>query len=385
MYESNDKREKILHNLLHESYCSDEGPLWRTCAFLTNQPFDNQEEIYNPKFRYRNEIAFSFHHSITDATTAFKISSIFLHILNSLIAGNENYKREFDTLMFVDGTEVSSMVAERKAFLSKNPELYSQIEIDLERFDALKPHLEAAYPPDPNEENCTKQFERAMTKVDSKKLLQIFKSQNVTFHGGFCAVVNCCIVEILQEKGISMDSYDIGTYHAINMRKYWPVQMKEILGSTTGSIRTLMATKNDVADHLWDHAREYTKTLHGFLNGTRTLDEDVYFDFESKMGDNTSDFSKVFTNRNPIQMYFSTSNMGNLRQLLPGTGDFVEINDVNRHTSHQNFNISMIFALQTFRERFNFSLTYATKYVHPVMAQKLVDRVVHKLKDLCET
>ncbi|KAL7648290.1 UNVERIFIED_CONTAM: hypothetical protein RMT77_000196 [Armadillidium vulgare] len=368
----------VLQKETCKSFNSENGPLWRVKFFPENSNIEMKEEN-----EHMSDAIFSFHHIITDGFTSSQICNNFVEVLNDVICGL--VKSEYKNFgKFSDSTETDELIKQRIQFFQDNPKEFQKITNEMIDFKNRTVVLNQLFPVPDDVSITTKHLMRDLEEGQTILLLSKFRKHGVTFHSGFTAVANWAYMEILTENGFKQDFLDMGAYHAVNVRRYWKPCSSIQLGCHIGPMRLVVKTHRNIGKQFWEHAHEIQNKLQTHLKERKTLDEIIAYPLTSKSGESYN-FAELFSNPPPLNIYYSTSNMGDLSSILKNEGKHVNIDWLTRSTSCHSLNMSFIHLFHTLNGRFMYGMDYSTKYITDSLADLYVEKIFNKLELICNS
>ena len=362
---------------------STKGPLWRVTYIPIPNGAAHQSDDKEQSKKFPNQfyLLMTFHQSISDDFTTFRVCHIFLSILNDIIDKRAVSDKE-QLAEFCDDRETVELIKQRKQQLEKNPRIEESIASDIRKLTVQRPLMNEVFPI--SEEEChstTRHISRTLNSKDTTKLLEFFKEEQLTVNSGFLALANLSLVAMFQKRGRNDKSFLIPSYNAINYRRYWKGNQLRNFGCHFGSICLLTDTPANSAHNFLEYAHDIQTNFSDYLENNRVFDESIYLNFLE--GTESKNFDEFFTNPpKHHQIFYSTSNMGNLKKILPGDGKQVQISHVDRCNSFHKTNSCLINSLHTFRGRFIFSVDYNANYITEKVATEYIDTIKHLILDI---
>lgn len=360
------------------SFDSGNGPLWRVKFFPDQSSIENKEEN-----GHMSDVIFTFHHIITDGFTSSHICNNFIEVLNDIISGS--VKSDYEHFgKFTDSTETDEIIRERIQFFQDNPREFQEISKQMADFKNHTVVHNQLFPVPEDVFLTTKHLMRDLDEGKTSLLLNKFKKHGFTFHSGFTAVANWAYMEILTENGFKEDSLEMGSYHAINLRRYWKPCSYIQLGCHMGSIRIAVKVDRNIGKKFWDHVREIQNKLQTHLKNCKTVDEILAYPLTSKSGESYN-FAELFRNPPPLNIYYSTTNMGDLSSILKNEGKHVNIDWLTRSSSCHHLNMSFVHLFHTFKGRIMYGMDYSTKYATDSLANLYIEKIFEKIDLICNS
>ncbi|KAB7494971.1 hypothetical protein Anas_13646 [Armadillidium nasatum] len=274
---------------------------------------------------FTSNLILTFNHAIVDGFTCFNVCNSFLMVLNDVIGGKVQKTYDFGKLN--DGLETEELKEQRMEYLNKNPEYLTEI----------------------------KEFQ---TKFDR-----------------FSSVLNWAIMELFIENGMTDEEIDVPSEHAINMRRYWKKSSTPQLGAHAAAVKIVSKTDKNFETNFWEYAKDFGSTLKNHIDSMQGIDCNIQLT-TSDFGESQVDFSKLLKNFPLPNVYYCSTNMGDLKSVLQGKGEYVSIKWITRGASVHCTNYMVTF-IHTYEG-------YSAHLLSDQVANLFVDKVMSKLKHLCE-
>lgn len=352
--------ETAVETLLKRRYNVLEGPLWFT-RFIKLTPHEQGVRDDNHNLNYKYACLFGFHHNVSDGTTNMKFCKVFLKVLNDLVQG-----KEVD--MCQEGTfapPLQDRLADRIGayflfvymFLRRLYTCILTFGIPVRNFTSrfrMPSHNEAA----------TRMIHHELDEDTTRKLLRRCKMEGVTLNSAFTAAANLTMYKMMAQKGGRLKNTDFWSSQAVNMRRYWPKeQQSNSFGCHISLLDVSFPTGPEDEQAFWKYARQVHSRLKYHLT-------------ESKRALTLQPMSErlIILIRHNAWLswlrlpsandgHYTVTNMGDLTQTFPGTGEEVEVSLVLRSVSCHFMPTLCQHTLQTFRGRFCYSLDYYTQKI----------------------
>ncbi|RXG54703.1 hypothetical protein Avbf_15207, partial [Armadillidium vulgare] len=343
--------KEIFRKETHTSFNSSTGPLWRA-TFIPDNEAVKQVKQSN---LFTSNLILTFNHAIVDGFTCFNICNSFLIVLNDVIGGKVQKTYDFGKLN--DGLETEELKEQRMEFLNKNPEYLKEIKEFQTKFDSQKVRFNEFFPALEGAKKETNYIHGEIDEQTTKKLLKVFKSKGITFHSGFSSVLNWVIMELFTENGMTDEEIDLPSEHAINMRRYWKKSSTPQLGAHAAAVKIVSKTDKNFGSNFWEYAKDFGRTLKNNIDSMQGIDCNIQLT-TSDFGESKVDFSKFLKNFPLPNVYYSSTNMGDLRSVLQGRGEYVSIKWITRGASVHCTNYMVTF-IHTYEGRFLYNIGYS--------------------------
>ncbi|XP_018022943.1 uncharacterized protein LOC108678955 [Hyalella azteca] len=334
------------------------------------------------QFSHTSTLLLTFHHSITDGFTSLKTCEQLISLLNVTACAGKVPNCSQQIGEFSDGAETIRLVQERNAFLEKQPKLREMIERDIARISQFRSIFTDTFPISPEEQrNRTSSIVRRLSKDQTQKLMKFFREENIRFNSGFIALVNLTLVEMLKKKGVKQRLFEICSFNAINMRRYWNGDSSRALGCHFGPISLVMDTASSSVHQFLEYAHDVQTNMLDYIAQHRALDECLFLDV--KRGTNHSNMDEFFASP-PLhpQFWYSLTNMGEVSSLLQGLGDKVQLGWISRHNSFHRYNSTFVFAVHTYRKRLYFTMDFNARLLSKNVAEDVIATLTNLMFDI---
>ncbi|XP_076034605.1 uncharacterized protein LOC143021190 [Oratosquilla oratoria] len=368
---------QTFESLLRRRYRMMEGPLWFVRLVKVKEEDDIRDSNHNLKYRY--VVIFGFHHNVSDGTTNMKFCNIFLSVLNRLMQGKEVDMKEEGTFAPPIHDEIARKIASKWWLLNvflrrlfRGIICYGSYVSNITRIFPLPAHKEAS----------TNVLHHELDELTTQRLLKRCKMENVTLNSAFTAAANLSLFRMALDQGSKLSSTSFDSVHAINMRRYWPKEKQpNTYGCHISMLDIEVPTTVEDFDNFWEYARRvHGNFLHVITKSQRALKLmpisqklRLIIVFNSWL----ASLGLPSTNDN----HYCTTNMGDLSNTFPGTGEEVEVSKVLRSVSCHLMPTLCQHTLQTFRGKFCYSLDYYTQKFEPetavTYAKTILDMLTH--------
>ncbi|XP_047474255.1 uncharacterized protein LOC125028799 [Penaeus chinensis] len=364
--------EAAVETLLKRRYNVKEGPLWFT-RFIKLTPQEQGVRDDNHNLKYKYACLFGFHHNVSDGTTNMKFCKVFLKVLNDLVQG-----KEID--MCQEGTfapPLQDRLADRiGAYFLFVYMFLRRLYTCILTFGIPVRNFTSRFPMPSRNEAATRMIHHELDEDTTRKLLRRCKMEGVTLNSAFTAAANLTMYKMMTQDG-RLKTTDLWSSQAVNMRRYWPKeQQSNSFGCHISLLDVSFPTGPGDEKAFWKYARQVHARLKYHLT-------------ESKRALTLQPMSErlIILIRHNAWLawlrlpsandgHYTVTNMGDLTQTFPGTGEEVEVSLVLRSVSCHFMPTLCQHTLQTFRGRFCYSLDYytqkitkenATTYAHGIM------------------
>ncbi|KAG7156539.1 uncharacterized protein LOC121853470 [Homarus americanus] len=367
------------HLLKRHPFDSTRGPLWRARLLPDTEPTAMPE--LNESFPHNYHLLFAIHHGITDGLSSVKICGFIISLLNDMMAGR-SIDDEEELGQFDAGEETFRLVKERKHQMEVDPTLREKLVQDFQSTMRKVAVMNGVFPVPLDSEDKSLNLTRSLSHSDTSRFSSRCRSEGVTVLSAFTALVNIALIDLLKDRGVMQDTYEIGGAHSMNLRRYWKDNRDttRALGCHLSWIKLITDTPKDAGDAFWD----YTRTLHRDLQkhqleATPVQEIMLIHIFHSEPPNVEAMLAFL-----PPPHFYTISNWGDITSLLPPPGDLVQLTWLNMSSSLYRFNTGYNHMMQTFRGRFLYGLDYSTKCVSTEEATLYADTIFKHLHQVIQ-
>lgn len=340
----------IYNELLETKYNMWIGPLWKVKMII---PKDNERDENN---EFLSVLIFSVQHVIADSTTNMKLCRVVVQILNEMNAGND-VKPQPEPLMPVlnDILNItpSAMYLTRYFFKRFTSTILKNFS-NQSSFNKTFPIPET---------NCTKTkalFDE-LTEVETAALLKKCKNAQITVHSCIVTITNFALLNLAQSKSSNpLGSCTISVNHSVNIRRHLPQEYSDSSGSYISFLENTNEVSLEDLNDFWTHAQKIHASIRNdFTIKKKHLEIFPILPLYSLIFP-TNNFLTRNKMKNKTDCHYNTTNMGNLKTLLPAPKeeDDIEIVNIRRSTSCHLLAHPFSLIFHTFRNRFMISIDY---------------------------
>ena len=287
-------------------------------------------------------IIISTNHVIIDGSTMVELVGIFLRLIEDVLYGNK-IDDTIQTSKLIDPTvaEAARIKIERK--FTSSPQLaYERIRMYQSSF--AETLIEKAYPVSPNKKLSSEWLPNVFDRLTTQKFTKKCKNNGISFHSGYCSVINMSIIKLLLDKEVFQNAYDISSMHCVDLRQYFGIG-SGVFGLFCGEFDLPIATPSDVAKNFWKFASSYNDML------KKQVRTNACFEYE---------IASTVTGINPVQYidekrphdkmaYYGATNMKDATALIGNKSDKVELQYITRTTSMYRYPVLWTHSFQTFK------------------------------------
>ncbi|KAK8748035.1 hypothetical protein OTU49_016281 [Cherax quadricarinatus] len=366
----------IYYKLLGTSYNMFQGPLWR--ARLVSLP---QTSVT----RYEAVLMFTVHHCITDAFTNMIICRETLQVLNAAMTGHvyEPPFRAFTPFICDNLTTKSDWLPALKFALYK---LYSPT---LGNFNK-NVYFHGTIPQPKVKTASTSILYQDLSVGATRNLLKYCKEEGVTVHSCIMTAATLAVFHSAQQlSDVDLEPATIKVMNCVNMRRYYPREYREATGCHISvEEQELVINGSDGSSKIsfWSLARQ----SHASLQKSLLVDKNPIRNLLGLLPCSLlipGNYSLTRNGRRNLNdSHMITTNMGDLRDLLPARYDHgpVEITKLLRCVSDELTGHPYTLIFHTFRDRLNVTLEYYSNKIAHDDAARYFSILTNFISDLAE-
>ncbi|KAG7153685.1 hypothetical protein Hamer_G009352 [Homarus americanus] len=290
---------------------------------------EHGDPIKSKSGRHEAVLIFAVHHTITDAYTNMVICRETLKVLNASMMGQVYQPTPRACVSFT----CDKLITVTDWFHAIKFSIYKVLNTPFGDANSLV-YFNGAIPQPKTKSSISKVFHEEFTEEATLRLRQCCRDQGITVHSCVVTVARLAYFQLAQRlSDVEIKQGKIRIMNCVNMRRFFPIEYQEATGchvSVEEQEVTVNNTDGSSKVNFWSIAKEYHA--------------DVYRNIYRNLTDN----------------HFVTTNMGDLRDLLPGKyGDGpVEITNVLRCVSDCYTGHPFTLVFQTFRDRFSVNVEY---------------------------
>ncbi|XP_045599956.1 uncharacterized protein [Procambarus clarkii] len=359
---------KVDHGDVMSVYCKiqslpyqmSRGPLWR--ARLVPLPPRSPG-------RYEAVLVIAAHHCITDGLTNMQVCRETLQILNAIMSGRQHkvLPRLVIPSLAEEQLTLLDWLCAFKYFCRK---IYGSLFTNYN----TKLYFNGALQQPATRLAITKVLHKEYTVETTRLLLLRCKEARVTVHSCIVAAVNLALLSVAQKNSTNqLEEALINGVNCINMRRYYPQEYKESPGchiSLEEQERLIRSSDASSKENFWCLANRLNGDLRKSLNVDKIPIKNYPLYRLSTLILHINYLLTSLGRKHRTDSHFVTTNMGDLRDLLPGKYDGpVEITNLLRSVSSELTGNPFTVVFHTFLERFMISLDYYTTKVTDEVAE----------------
>ncbi|KAK7068088.1 hypothetical protein SK128_005973, partial [Halocaridina rubra] len=359
----------VFYTQLQRSYDMMNGPLW--AARFVPIPKSESSDTYSAA------LVFSIHHCITDGHTNMQLCRDLMETLNASLTG-----RVCEVpLRPIIPPASDSLMTERDwyyVFTYFWTKLYATIITDY----GSKLYFKGALKQPKTKTALTKILRENFTKEETQALLRHCKANGVAMHSCIMATANLALLQTVQQRAkYRIDNARINTVNCINMRRYFPDELKEGAGCHISLEEKEVLIPGSAAnskEHYWALVKTFQNNLNNSLNVNRIpiRNAPLFRPSTILLHVNHELIRRGLKNRTDNHMI--STNMGNLKHLLPAEYDGpVYVTDILRSVSSQLTGNPFTLVFHTFDDRFMISVDYYTNKISDDAAAQFFSTLTH--------
>ncbi|XP_045599926.1 uncharacterized protein [Procambarus clarkii] len=363
----------IYYKLLHSPYNMARGPLWR--ARLVPLPKTNVA-------RHEAVLMFTIHHCATDAFTNMLVARETLKVLNSAMVGQvyQPPPRAFTPFICDD------LVTKAHWYHALKFAVYKLCSPTVGNFNKHV-YFNGTIPQPKCTLSSTKVLHEELCVKDTQNLLKYCKEAGVTVHSCIMTAANLAVFHSAQQRSdVELEPVTIRAMNCVNMRRYYPKEYREATGchiSVEEQELTISGSDGNSKESFWSLA----KRSHLSLQQSLLVDKDP---IRNTLGllpcallIPLNHWLARFNCKNLNDSHLISTNMGDLRDILPGRYDGpVEITKILRCSSDELTGHPYTLIFHTFRDRFCVTLEYYTNKIADEDAARYFSILTNYISDL---
>lgn len=364
--------EEERDRLMTYTFNTVEGPMW--CVRVV------QEQTRGSRNHYL--LMLGTHHTIADGFTNTRICHMLHKIIDDIVVGRPVDDKE-QLGQHVDDQLAQQLYEEEKKKLLQEPEYLCKRRDQLLEATKTHPHLLDLIP-SPREENGRSHYAILdLTENITKAFINKCKCEEVSFHSGLTGVVNVAIVRVLEDAGKGQPQYNFVATHDLSMRRYYPGDTSQVLGTHLPSFSFHFPFKvsKDFETTFWHRVKSFHQNFHSELRGKAPIQAVVLRLMQKSKSDN---YAEWFRTSGSPNYYYAISNLGDVTSLVPGEGEVVQVEGLTRISTIRANSTIMCFFVHTYKGSCRISLVYSSRYMDHHVARKLLDLMKNTFSEVCD-
>ncbi|XP_042866050.1 uncharacterized protein LOC122249342 [Penaeus japonicus] len=367
---------EVMNDMWEEGFEKD-GSLWKSRLLAA----DAHEPCPIPELRADYPYQYTFitctHHAIGDGMSVAPLCQAFLDILNAIIDGRQIDDKPLG--IFLSGDEIAA----------KDEAIRQQLLQDPDRFEALKaevlnankaPALLKAFPRPSVDKPTTKQIINNIDKNTHDAFAERCKAAGVSFASGIQAAINTAIVEMVSDAGVDDEYHDISVNLAANLRRFMEQRPLHAQGLHARTMAVVTHTPKNTRERFWEYTADLHRDLGAQIRSGGVLQQEVV----RRMVMPKVDPYEYYVGSPEATRDYGLNSLGNVANVVPGTGKHVQMTDLLQHTAVHKFIYSNFHQICTFRGSCKYIISYATDQLSDETAQLLANKIFEVIKNVCK-
>lgn len=350
------------------------GPLWCARLFKNESSVMSSREDLNANFPHLRTLAIGNNHVIADGTSNAKFMDHFFRILDDIIAGRDIDDTK-DVVEYGGFSEWQEVYDSYYTNLDKSQENLNAI---LKKYADDKPEVPLSCRVMTAPEGIPYMSRYVHTYFDldtTSRFTKKCKDNGITVNSAIIALMNVSLVDLCRESGLEQEEYVIKYENTVNMRRYLPKRMSNILGPHISLFVTSSSLTLRSKDSFWEYAKGVHKDFYECLETGEPI---KYLYFMDHLCSNK--YTEEFAKPNPPSYDYVTATMGNIDSHFKYEGDNVRLGHLVRYCTN-SFEPFMIM-YHTLRGRFALTIVYSVNLVTKEDAQTILNLVGKNFKSL---
>ncbi|KAK7076307.1 hypothetical protein SK128_001031 [Halocaridina rubra] len=360
---------EVAYRASNERFRPPEYGQWRA-IFITN-PANGQHSHQNTEdYPYQYNIIFTSHHGINDGSDTFFIIRFIVQTLNDVIAGNPIDDEEYTHFSY--NKEIGLRIDSLKERLMNDSQFFKEVESSIQSPESI-PLILQAYPRPRNVVPSSKNIVRVIDSQVIEKFQNKAKEVGVTFSSSFVSVMNAAVMELVKEKGITRDSYDIASHIYTDHRRYMKPSEKHVFGIFSAPMSYISKVDKHIRDGFWDYCKQTHEELQTLLHKGTPLEQKAFRELTDAQYD--------YVNRiRPASHDYTITSVGNFPSFFGNADDLVQISNFQGRCNIHNSCNSTLLEVFTVSNKCYSSLDYATNYFEDETIKKLSNKIFSLMK-----
>lgn len=325
-----------------------------------------------------SHIVIGLHHGISDGFSNLRIIRHLLKLIDDHLAGRSIDEND-QVCSIIDDSEKDKLLSQAKqAFLDDEKFLQERTEFYKHTF--VETLIEKVYPVTAGLPEKTCSLVHIVDKATTQKFKSKCKAEGVTFHAGFCSVLNAAIVRLVSSHCEGKESITIPSFHAKDLRYYYE-KNKEAFGCGIASFGTIFEAPLNIMDDFWNSAKSYNDDLRYAIKSKACLEQGVIQNLTGitlapKLNDHTSGSPL------PSLIYYLTTNMLDVTPIVGNVGDNVHLQFYEGLNSIHKLPLLWMSTYQTFRDQLIHSVQYNNQFMGDEAAKQLSATIFEVLAEV---
>ncbi|KAK8747369.1 hypothetical protein OTU49_016778, partial [Cherax quadricarinatus] len=359
-------------------YNSATGPLW--CARLVSdvnscqsiQTSLHKTDDGSAYFPHSHRLFLGFHHGIVDGWTAMRICGLTVTLINDVISGKSINNDQLGE--YVSPQQTMELLLARKTLIENDSELKKKWTDEINSQKGRKSFFQLIHQKPMEIEEKSLHLERELDASTTKRFFHKCRAEGITVHSAFTALAGVSLTDLVAEKGIIQDTYNIRIGHLINMRRYWKGDVSRSLGChILAPLLQRIDTSRNVIDKFWDFARSVHQELQRKIKDGTVIEAQAFYMINYTGTEPDINFDT------PVTSDYDISNMGDVTALVTEGGDHIKVTNILRSISIHKLPNTCSHIIHTFRGKFIYVLDYNTRNVSTEIAEDFCNKIFNNL------
>ncbi|XP_068218606.1 uncharacterized protein [Palaemon carinicauda] len=351
------------------------GPLWRSRLLLekVNDLRCRDLEV-EKQYPHQCHLVLCTHHSVVDGATIFPMVQPALDIIDNLIEG----KKIDESLagVFISNEESTKLYAKAKERLISNPERLETLR-DLTLRCHKPPILLKRFPRPEVANPSTKHLFMEMDQPTIEKFIEKCRLAGVTLGSGLQMVVNTALVELVQEVGVSEESYEMSTHMVVDMRRYFRTRELPIHGCFVKAPVSFITLDKRVRRNFWNNCQALHEINLDILRNKQVFEQEV----AREMFLETLPPEKFFENPPVATRDYGFNNVSQMHKLMPGRGKHIQVTNFAGLNGLHRCPLPFMFVFHKYRGFHNAEISYASDWLTEENAMTISEKVKSLLEN----
>ncbi|XP_066976928.1 uncharacterized protein [Macrobrachium rosenbergii] len=344
-------------------------------------PQSEGPECLNPeveeKHPHQYRLVFTGHHGIMDGIGSMFVLKSLLDILNDLLDGRPVSDDEYAP--FSEEQELPALLRQIREKLCEDPTLMEAMESNVPSPSRFPLFFQAFPPPSGVGEVTTKRVSGVVELEDSSLLTTKAKREGVTLNSALVAAINVALMELVRERGVLRDSYEIASIITTTLRRYKKPSPTFVFGPCTGHMSHLSTLDSGVKSRFWEYCKSVDEELRNRFQQGAPLWEKAFQSLLS-CGQEPHDYT---TRVKPPLHDYTINNLGDFSSLFSGQEkNAVKLTSLTSNNMIHNTFHTTFHEIMSFGGRNYYTLSYGTNYVSDDAAKLLLERIFSILREV---
>ncbi|XP_068216836.1 uncharacterized protein [Palaemon carinicauda] len=344
-------------------------------------PHSEDVECLNPVVKkshpHQYGLVFTGHHGIMDGIGASFIMKIFIDILSDVLEGNTVDDDEYAP--FCEEREIPALIRQIKEKLAEDSTLVEAVQSNIPS-PSSTPLFFQAFPRPQVKEVTTRCVSGMIEPRVFDKLLSKSKEEGVTLNSAFLSAINVAVMELVRERGVLMENYEIASVVTTTLRRYKQPSSTFFFGPCTGHMSYMSTVDDSVKSRFWKYCKTVDTELHTRFQKGVPLQEKAL----QSMLDSSQEPHDYITRIKPPLHDYTINNMGDLSRFVSEDEKVVKITSLSSHNMIHNTFHTTFHEILSVKGRNYYTLSYGTNYVSEDTAKLFLDRIFSVLREVIQ-